>query len=268
MGFKGIPGHEFVGMVLQSPQRKWVTRRVVGEINCPCGSCDLCRRGFGRHCPDRSVLGILGREGAFAERLCLPLDNLHLVPDSVTDEQAVFTEPLAAAFEILEQAELAPDDSVLVMGDGKLGLLCAQVIRLTGCRVEVMGRHRRKLDLLDGIPAYLPHEMPQRKFDVVVEATGSPEGFTTALSYLRPRGTLVLKSTVAGEWNINLAPVVIDEITVVGSRCGPFNKALTALEKNEVRVDFLIETIYPLCEVEKAWKHAGSHGTKKVLFRP
>lgn len=157
MDFRGIPGHEFVGVVLESPDDAWTGRRVVGEINCPCKICDLCRRGLSNHCRERTVVGILGRDGAFAERLCLPLDNLHLVPDSVSDKTAVFTEPLAAAWEILEQVEIKQDQSVLVMGDGKLGLLCAQVLGLTGCKVAVLGKHRRKLDLLDGITGYLHH---------------------------------------------------------------------------------------------------------------
>lgn len=268
MDFCGIPGHEFVGVVLESPKPEWKGKRVVGEINCPCGNCDLCRRGLPRHCSNRSVLGILNRDGTFAKRLCLPVENLHLVPDSVKDEEAVFTEPLAAAFEILEQVRITPEDSVLVMGDGKLGLLCAQAINLTGCRLVMMGKHRRKLALLEGVPSYLPHQTPKQKFDIVVEVTGSPEGFNAALSLLRPRGTLVLKTTVAGKSNINLAPVVIDEITIIGSRCGPFDRALSALKKKEIRVDFLIEAIYPLEDILDAWKHAGKRGAKKILLKP
>lgn len=266
MGFRGIPGHEFVGVVVESPEKRWLGKRVVGEINCPCRNCDLCNRGLSNHCLRRSVLGILGRDGAFAQRLRIPVENLHLVPETVTDEEAVLTEPLAAAFQILEQVEIDSSQSVLIMGDGKLGLLCAQVIGLTGCKVEVLGKHRQKLDLLEGIPTYL--DPPPKKYNIVVEATGSPDGFNAALSYLHPRGILVLKSTVAGESNINLAPLVIDEITVVGSRCGPFSRALTALEKKEVRVDFLIEAIYPLNNIEKAWKHAEKRGTKKILLKP
>jgi threonine dehydrogenase-like Zn-dependent dehydrogenase len=212
------------------------------------------------------VLGILGRDGAFAERLRLPVENLHLVPETVTDEDAVFTEPLAAAFQILDQVKIDSSQSVLIMGDGKLGLLCAQVLSLTGSKVEVLGKHRQKLELLEGIPTYL--DPPRKKYNIVVEATGSPDGFNSALSYLHPRGTLVLKSTVAGKSNINLAPLVIEEITVVGSRCGPFNRALAALEKKEVKVDFLIEAIYPLHDIERAWKHAGRRGAKKILLKP
>jgi threonine dehydrogenase-like Zn-dependent dehydrogenase len=198
--------------------------------------------------------------------LRLPVDNLHLVSETITDEEAVFTEPLAAAFQVLEQVEIDSSQSVLIIGDGKLGLLCAQVIGLTGSKVEVLGKHRQNLELLEGIPTYL--DPPRKKYNIVVEATGSPDGFSSALPYLHPRGTLVLKSTVAGKSNINLAPLVIEEITVVGSRCGPFNRALAALEKKEVKVDFLIEAIYLLNDIERAWKHAGKSGAKKILLRP
>ena len=269
MGFRGVLGHEFVGVVEQADDTAWVGRRVVGEINCPCGQCETCRAGMTNHCPHRTVLGIAGRDGAFAERLCLPLANLHEVPDAVSDEDAVFVEPLAAAFEILEQVRIGPGQRVAVLGDGKLGLLVAQVLTGTGCELAAIGRHASKLGLLraKGIRTALVADAPAGPFDVVVECTGAAAGFEAALGMLRPRGTLVLKSTVSAGAALDLAPVVVDEITVVGSRCGPFPPAIDALEHRAVSVRELITARYPLSEAARAFEHARQKGVVKVLLQ-
>lgn len=268
MGFQGVPGHEFVGEVKEGPG-ELLGKRVVGEINFACGRCDFCARALGRHCPQRKVMGILGVDGSFAEYVSVPVANLHLVPDGVADKEAVFTEPLAAAFEILEQVQLGLGDDVIVLGDGKLGLLCAQVLRLTGARVSAVGKHESKLALLKklGIRALLLSDWKPRQADIVVEATGSTSGLKMALDLVRPRGTLVLKSTVAQEHALNLAPLVINEVTVIGSRCGLFPPALEALAQKSVVVTPLIEKIYPLAGGVEAVAHAGRAGALKVLLR-
>jgi threonine dehydrogenase-like Zn-dependent dehydrogenase len=230
----------------------------------------MCARDLGRHCPNRKVMGILGADGSFAEYAAVPAANLHIVPESVPDEEAVFTEPLAAAFEILEQIQLNPGDDALVMGDGKLGMLCAQVLKLTGARVTVLGKHPEKLALVKktGVGTIFLNDWKPRLFDVVVEATGSASGLKLAMSAVRPRGTLVLKSTIAGDHNVSLAPLVINEITVIGSRCGPFAPALQALAEKTVSVTPLIEKIYPLAEGLDAVAHAGTPGARKILWEP
>ena len=269
MAFRGVPGHEFVGSVVEGPL-ELIKKRVVGEINFACGRCDYCNRGLGRHCPSRSVMGILGADGAFAEFLSVPVPNLHVVSESVSDEEAVFTEPLAAAFEILEQVQLNPGDEVLVLGDGKLSFLCAQVLRLASANVALVGKHPDKLRLIkrSGVRTMLLSDWKPKQFDVVVEATGSPSGLQLAMSAVRPRGTLVLKTTIAGEHKVSLAPLVINEITVVGSRCGPFAPALDALRERSVSVTPLIEKVYPLSEGVEAVAHAGSPGARKILLQP
>ena len=269
MDFRGVPGHEFVGSVVEGPL-ELIKKRVVGEINFACGRCDYCNRGLGRHCPSRSVMGILGADGAFAEFLSVPVPNLHVVSESVSDEEAVFTEPLAAAFEILEQVQLNPGDEVLVLGDGKLSFLCAQVLRLASANVALVGKHPDKLRLIkrSGVRTMLLSDWKPKQFDVVVEATGSPSGLQLAMSAVRPRGTLVLKTTIAGEHKVSLAPLVINEITVVGSRCGPFAPALDALRERSVSVTPLIEKVYPLSEGVEAVAHAGSPGARKILLQP
>ena len=268
MGYEGVLGHEFVGEVLEGPPA-WQGKRVTAEINFACGACERCAQGLGRHCARRTVLGILGADGCFAERVRIPLANLHAVPDSVPDEQAVFTEPLAAAFEIPEQVHLTPGCRAVVLGDGKLGSLIAQVLRRSGARVEVVGRHAAKLARLAklGVTTRLADDPLPTGADLVVEATGSEAGLQRAIETVRPRGTLVLKSTVAAEHSLSLAPLVIDEITVVGSRCGPFAPALAALEAGEVQVEPLIEATYPLDEGLEAIGHANRKGATKVLLR-
>jgi threonine dehydrogenase-like Zn-dependent dehydrogenase len=269
MNFRGVPGHEFVGSVVEGP-RELINKRVVGEINFACGRCAYCDRGLDRHCPSRRVMGILNADGAFAEYVTVPIRNLHVVPSSVSDEEAVFTEPLAAAFEILEQVKVDPGDEVLVLGDGKLGNLCAQALRLTGARVTALGKHEDKLKQIkrSGVRTMLLNDWQPKPFDVVVEATGSASGLELAMSAVRPRGTLVLKSTIAGEHTVSLAPLVINEVTVVGSRCGVFPPALEALSEKTVSVTPMIEKIYPLSEGIEAVAHAGKRGARKILLRP
>lgn len=269
MGFKGVPGHEFVGSVLEGPSA-FIGKRVVGEINFGCGTCDACRRELSRHCPNRSVMGILNADGAFAEYVSVPVGNLHRVPDNVTDEAAVFTEPLAAAFEILTQTQFNPGDEVLVLGDGKLGNLCAQVLRLTGAKITALGKHADKLKLIKqaDVRTMQLSDWQPRLFDVVVEATGSASGLELALGAVRPRGTLILKSTIAGAHQVSMAPIVINEVNVIGSRCGPFPDALGALAAKQVSVTPLIEKIYPLNDGVEAIDHAAKPGTRKILLRP
>lgn len=268
MGFRGVPGHEFVGEVHEGPARL-IGKRVVGEINFACGACELCQRGLGRHCPTRSVMGILNADGCFAEYLAVPATNLQLVPDTVEDEAAVFSEPLAAAFEILEQVHIAPTADIVVFGDGKLGLLCAQVLHLTGARVSVIGKHDEKLQLLRkmGIETTLLSDWRSGQADIVVEATGAAAGLALAMTTVRPRGVLVLKSTVAQQHTVSLAPLVINEVTVVGSRCGRFPPALQALAQKSIAVAPLISKVVPLTEGATAIRQAARPGELKVLLR-
>jgi len=268
MGFRGVLGHEFVGRVEAGPV-EWLGRRVVGEINFACGGCETCAAGLPRHCPQRSVMGIQGADGAFAELVRVPVANLHAVPDAVSDARAVFVEPLAAACEVVEQVRVAPGMTCLVLGDGKLGLLVAQVLAGTGARVLCVGRHPEKLALLArrGIETRLAAEWtPAPRTDLVVEATGSADGFRAAVAATRPRGTLVLKSTLAEHPRVDLAPLVIHEITVVGSRCGPFEPALRALSEGSVEVDSLISARVPLARAEQALARAAEPGALKVLI--
>jgi threonine dehydrogenase-like Zn-dependent dehydrogenase len=269
MKFRGVPGHEFVGSVSQGPE-EWLGKRVVGEINFGCGKCELCARDLTRHCPNRTVMGIVNADGAFAEYVAVPVENLHPVPGSISDEQAVFTEPLAAAFEILRQIQISTGDEILMIGDGKLGNLCAQVLRLTGAKVTVLGKHRDKLELIKraGVRTMLLNDWQPRLFDVVVEATGSAVGLDLAISAVRPRGTLVLKSTIAGAHQVSLAPLVINEINLIGSRCGIFSDALEALDASQVSVVPLIEQVYPLEQGIEAIQHAARPGARKILLRP
>lgn len=268
--FTGIPGHEFVGEVVAAVNPRWIGRRVVGEINLSCGRCDPCREGRPTHCGNRTVLGIRDRHGAFAEYLSLPEANLRHVPDGVPDEAAVFTEPLAAALEILEQVDLRPSDRVLLVGAGRLGQLVAQTLALTGCELRVVAKHPRQRRLLAerGISTLGEGEVAAKGFDVVVEATGAPAGFALARRAVRPRGTLVLKSTYRGEVAVDLAALVVEEITLVGSRCGPFPAALRLLERRAVDPVPLIDAEYPLEQAIEAFDHAARPGTLKVLVRP
>ncbi len=269
-GFHGILGHEFVALVDEAEDPALVGQRVVGEINIACGRCATCRAGRPHHCPDRRALGIRGRDGALADHFCLPAGNLHSVPDQIPDEAAVFVEPLAAACRILEQVQLCPDDRVVVLGDGKLGLLVAQVLALTGCDLLVVGRHAEKLSILSrrGIATHLGHQGLEAGADLVVECTGQPEGFYAARRLVRAEGTLVLKSTYHGSIAADLSSVVVDEVQLVGSRCGPFPAALRLLARGLVDVAPLIEAVYPLEEALAALEHAGRRGALKILIRP
>lgn len=265
--YEGILGHEFVGRVIDGPS-DWVGKRVVGEINIVCGQCDLCQEGNYTHCRARTVLGIQNRAGVFAERFTLPVRNLHPVPDTLSDEQAVFVEPLAAACQVLEAAHVRPRDRVVVLGAGKLGLLVAQVLRLTGVDLTVVVRHERQAQLLArwGIRAACLADLPEQLAHVVVDCTGRQEGFADALRLLRPRGTLVLKSTYHGLPQANLTQVAVNEITVIGSRCGPFDTALRLLAGGMVEVTSLIEGRYPLAAGEEALAAAVQPGRLKILL--
>jgi len=273
-GFEGTLGHEFVGVVESAPEEHaaLVGRRVVGEINAGCGRCELCLGGDTRHCPARTVLGIVGRDGAFAEYLSLPATNLLSVPDEVSDVRAVFTEPLAAACGVLERVEIREGMRVCVIGDGKLGLLCAQAVKaLTNADVLLVGRHESKLRIaarrdIETTTLEKLSTAARRSFDVTIEASGSPGGFATALELLRPRGTLVLKSTFHGATEINAAPVVVDEIQIVGSRCGRFAPALELLRREAVDVESLVAEDYPLSEGVRALARAQAPGVLKVLL--
>jgi threonine dehydrogenase-like Zn-dependent dehydrogenase len=273
-GFAGTLGHEFVGVVESAPDRSLVGRRVVGEINAGCGRCELCAAGDARHCPQRTVLGIVGRDGAFAEYLSLPVVNLLPVPDGVEDERAVFTEPLAAACGILERVEIGSDTRVAVVGDGKLGLLCAQAVKAhSGAAVTLIGRHENKLGIARarGVETALAHELPrawQGAFDVVVEASGAGGGFALAVALTRPRGVLVLKSTFHGATEIDAARIVVDEISVIGSRCGRFAPALELLARDAVEVASLVTAEFPLADGVRAMQRATENGVLKVLLRP
>jgi threonine dehydrogenase-like Zn-dependent dehydrogenase len=264
--YQGIPGHEFVGVVEQGPDRL-LGQRVVGEINAVCGKCRFCLQGLPTHCENRTVLGIVNRHGAFAEYLTLPIANLHLVPETISTDVATFTEPLAAALEIQEQVRVSQAEKVLVVGDGKLGQLVAQTLALTGCDLLAIGRHAEKLANLEarGIRVGFADAVTDRAFDISVECTGNPEGFAIACRALRPRGTLVLKSTYAGKLTIDASALVVDEITLVGSRCGPFAPALQLLSTGQVDVEPLIQAHYPLAEGLQAFAHAQQRGVLKVL---
>lgn len=265
--FSGVLGHEFVGLVEEGPESCYGAR-VVGEINLTCGGCLQCEAGRPRHCERRTVLGIQGRDGAFAEFLTLPADNLHVVPEAVSTEAATFAEPLAAALEILDQVDLDASDRVLVVGDGKLGQLVAQVLALAECELAVVGRHPWKLSLLEqsGIHTLPEAHVRRHAWDLVVECTGQPGGFQTARRALRPRGTLVLKSTYAGELSLDASALVVDEITIVGSRCGPFEPALRLLADERVTVEPMIQARYPLSEAIPALERAAEAGVLKVLL--
>jgi threonine dehydrogenase-like Zn-dependent dehydrogenase len=243
MGFVGIPGHEFVGVVCEGPEA-YIGERVVGEINCPCGECVFCGRGLGNHCPNRSVLGIYGRDGCFAEYIVLPIENLHLVPGTVSDEAAVFAEPLAAAVNVPELIHIKHHANILVMGDGKLGLLIASVLAADGYRVTVAGRHPEREAALPDVAKSVPIKTPDKlepDYDIVIEATGTPHGFETALRLIVSRGTIVLKTTIASNYDVDLSPIVINEINVAGNRCGPFAPALRLLETGAINPTSLIE---------------------------
>ncbi|NIR51433.1 alcohol dehydrogenase catalytic domain-containing protein [candidate division KSB1 bacterium] len=268
MSFEGVLGHEFVGVVEKADDSGWMGKRICGEINFGCGECNYCEGGLSRHCPNRTVLGILDQNGVFAEYTVLPIENLHAVPDSLPDGFAVFVEPLAAALEILEQIKIEPNHKVAVIGDGKLGLLICQVLKLTGCEITLIGKHSRKLSLAKSwsVNAVLLDERPEEKFDAVVEVSGSSSGFDTAMELIKPRGTIILKSTYHGKLGLNAAPIVINEVNIVGSRCGPFTAAIRVLDQKLVDVESLIDTVYPFDQSLKAIEHAKQSNSLKILL--
>src|SRR3954464_7783726 len=269
MGFRGVLGHEFVGEVVASPLKHLVGERVVGEINVVCGRCDLCLSGLSSHCRNRTVLGILNRDGAFADYVRLPATNLHVLPRSVDDDAAVFVEPLAAAFQVLKQVKPDPKKWVTVLGDGRLGLLVAQVLRDAGCPVRVIGKHPDKLALCEKWSIRsrpLADIAPRHDQDVVVDCTGSAGGFELAMQMVRPRGTIVLKSTAAQGKPLNLAPLVIDQINVIASPCGPFREAITALAEKRIHVASLIHRRMRIEQGVEAMELAARPGVLKVLL--
>jgi len=266
--YTGILGHEFVGKVVEVEDASWIGQRVVGEINVVCNQCEQCLNGRSTHCENRTVLGIVNRDGTFAEFTTLPIANLHRVPDSVPDEMAVFTEPLAAALEIQQQIQIKPTDLVLLVGAGRLGQLIAQTLALTGCDLRVVARHAHQQSLLKAreIRIISEEEIQPWRWDVVVEATGSPSGFALARKAIRPRGTLVVKSTYKGEMSLNFSSIVVDEINIIGSRCGPFEPALRLMEARQVDPTVLIADEYKLDEALKAFERAAETGVLKVLI--
>ena len=271
MKYSGILGHEFVGTVVKSNNSNLIGKRVVGEINAGCTKCDFCIKGMERHCPSRTVLGILKRDGAFAEFLSLPEKNLHVIPDSISDEQAVFVEPLAAAFEINEQISLKPEWNVAVVGDGRLAQLIIQVIKLTCSNITCFGKHQNKLEGLiqSGTKIKIGIESTDEQlFDLVVEATGSNSGFTDTMKLVKPRGTVVLKSTITSRENLDLTSTIINEITLIGSRCGLFKPAIDALATGVISVDSMIDCTFSLDKFNDAIVHAKKPDTLKVFLKP
>lgn len=268
-GFAGTPGHEFVAEVVEADTPVLVGRRVVGEINLACTQCDWCRKGLGRHCPNRTVLGIVNHPGAFAEFFTLPERNLHVLPDGIPLERAIFTEPLAAACEILDQAAIPPGETVAVVGDGKLGLLIAMVLDAHGYRVRQFGHHPEKLRIsaAAGVATELAGgTSPAAAYNWTVDATGSPEGLRTAARMTRPRGTVILKSTVHGMVAVDTAPIIVNELTLVGSRCGRFEASLPLLEHALIPVEALIAERFPLQEAPRGFLRAAEKGVLKVLL--
>lgn len=268
-GFSGIPGHEFVGIVSEAETNSLVGKRVVGEINLVCGHCHFCDISLGRHCEHRTVLGIVKHPGAFAEYLTLPESNLYCIPAHVPDEHAVFVEPLAAACEILDQIEISQGQPVAVLGDGKLGLLIAQVLKVHGAAVTLYGRHSAKLAIADafGAQTSLSEDFPGAAYNMVVDSTGSAAGLRQAISMVKPRGTVIMKSTVHGEVLIDTAPVIVNEITLVGSRCGRFEPAIELLRSGKIDVSKMLSAEYALEDASKAFARAATRGVLKVLLR-
>ncbi|WP_148680034.1 MDR/zinc-dependent alcohol dehydrogenase-like family protein [Nitrosopumilus maritimus] len=271
MAYNGVLGHEFVGVVEKSKNSDLLGKRVVGEINAGCNRCDSCKKGLQRHCPNRTVLGILKRDGAFAEFLSLPEENLHVIPDSISDEQAVFVEPLAAAFEIKEQVSLNPDWKVAVVGDGRLAQMICQVLKLSCPNVTCFGRHETKLSHLEKFKIQTKIgiiDSDLQSYDLVVEATGSNSGFADTMKLVKPRGTVILKSTIASRENLDLTPTVVNEITLIGSRCGLFKPAIDALATGIVSVDSMVYSTFPLEKFSDAIQHAKKPDTLKVFLKP
>jgi len=268
MGFQGIPGHEFVGIVEKCGRKSLIGRRVVGEININCGSCPECLSNIGNHCRKRSVLGILKKDGVFADYATLPVNNLHKLPDEVSDEEAIFVEPLAAAFEILDQVNINASHKVCVLGDGKMGILVGQVLSTTGCDLLVSGHHREKLSILDemDIKTTRREVLSNTNFDIVVDCTGAKTGIETAINIVKPRGTVVVKTTVAKKGHLDLNKIVVNEITLVGSRCGPFPAAIKAIKARSVDLSPLVSRTFPLEDGVRAFQYASDKDSLKVVI--
>ena len=269
MGFEGVLGHEMVGTVEAGPDA-WLGKRVAADINCVCRTCDMCATGLSNHCRKRTVLGIDGRDGCFADFVAVPVQNLHEIPETVTDEEAVFVEPVAAAFQVLTQCPVGPRHRVTVAGSGRLGILVAQALATTGCQLTVVGRNAAKLLLCEkrGIQTrHVDELIPKADQDVVVDCTGDPHGLELAMALVRPRGTIVLKSTCAGSGNVNLAPIVVDEITVMGSRCGPFREAIDALARKAVDVRPLVSRTFPIEDTIAAFAAAQDPKNTKIVLK-
>jgi len=272
LGFSGVPGHEFVGEVVEDPQDELTGKRVVGEVNIPCYACSRCSRLQYRHCSNIKALGMRGKDGAFAEYLTLPRENIHPVPENITDREAVFVEPLAAAIEIVEQYHLRLSETVAVLGDGKLGLIIARTLKALGYTVLVIGRHKNKLARLVSlkIPGYLEDELPKKIQDIpaVIEATGSRSGLERALELVQPEGKVIFKTTIAGRIEVDLSALAINEIQLLGSRCGPFPPALNLLENNDLYLEELITACYPLEQGTAAFERAREKNSLKILLQP
>jgi alcohol dehydrogenase len=268
MGFRGVLGHEFVGIVSACEDKSWIGQRVVGEINAACGECDWCRKDLGRHCPNRATLGILNLDGCMAEYCTLPVANLRVVPDPISDSRAVFTEPVSAAFEPFEQIPITGSERCVVLGDGKLGILCAWALATSCTDITLVGHHAGKLDAAAWRMIRTAHATRKVEpgADIVVDATGTAAGLQDAIALCRPRGTLILKSTAAEGAPLNLSPVVINELQIVGSRCGRFEKGLHALLTYDFPLESLIKGRYPLDEAEAAFAHAARPDALKVLI--
>jgi len=271
MSYQGIMGHEFVGVVIKSQNKDLIGKRVVGEINVGCDNCPLCKDGLERHCPNRTVLGILNRNGAFAEFLSLPEKNLHVIPDTITDEQAVFVEPLAAALEITQQIQIIPEWKIGIVGDGRLAQLITSVLKFHCVDIVCFGKHQNKLANLQklGIITKIGIDSSdEHRFDLVVEATGNNSGFVDTMKLVKPRGTVILKSTVAAKENLDLTPTVVNEITIIGSRCGTFKPAIDALALKRISIDNLVDITFPLERFQEAIEYAKKPDSLKVFLKP
>jgi len=267
-GFDGVLGHEFVGTVAEADDPSLIGKKCTAEINYACGTCDYCRQGLGRHCPNRTVMGIINQYGAFAQYICVPKENLVLIPDGIPNTNAVFIEPLAAALEILDQVEVKPDSKVLVFGDGKLGLMIGHALAATECHLTIVGKHPEKLALLeyDHIEKVLLPDFKDSQYDIVIEATGNADAFGKSVANVRPRGTIVLKSTYAADLTFNPAPIVVNEVTVVGSRCGLFSRSIDFLSKHSVSFEKLVSHRFPFHQALDAFNASESGDAVKVIL--